>query len=521
MIKEARMRWLTPLLAAALVLSTAVTPASAAPDGTLQLKSSAVRVGEPIEATYTTPVPHATNWLGLYSDPGNGPVDEEYVGPSTRWTYITAGSGKAVLPTDGLEPGDYIVFALAQDGYRWLATPAKVKITSNAPLHFITDTFDLRNARARVPYQATVRGLVRGDVDGLTFRKTGGPDWITVSAEGHIGGTPRSSDSRRSAPLRVEARNARGETSTATAGVDVRPPGTKLVPELKAMSFNLWHGGSQVDGGREKQLRFLLRSDVDVVGLQETSATSTRELAEALGWDYHQAGTDLGVISRYPIVERRQPVAGGPLSVATKVRVRADERQEVVVWNVHLGHNPYGPYDACFGRMTEEQLLANEERSGRTPQIEAVLREMRPDLAAAWRTPVLLVGDFNAPSHLDWTATTRRCGYGDVPWPTSVLPLRASLRDSYRVANRNPVTAPGATWSPVYPVFTGGYGHDSHKGEPEPQDRIDFVYYAGPLGVVKSEALVEGKPAAVPHHRGNAWSSDHAAVLTTFRTAWF
>ncbi|PZG49787.1 hypothetical protein C1I98_11410 [Spongiactinospora gelatinilytica] len=521
MIKEARMRWLTPLALAILVLLTTVTPASAEPEGTLTLAAPAVRGGDPIEAAYSTPRPHATNWLGLYTDPGNGPVDQRYVGPSVRWVYVTEASGKATLPTDGLDPGNYIVFALAEDGYQWFAPPVKVRITSSAPLHFVTDTFDLRNARVLAPYQATVGGLVRGDTDGLTFRKIDGPRWTRVAADGRITGTPRLGDSPRPRPLRVEARNARGETGTATVGIDVRPPGHKLVPELKTMSFNLWHGGGQVDNGREKQLRFLLRSDVDVVGLQETSASSTRELAESLGWDHHQAGTDLGVISRYPIVDRKPPVDGGPLSVATRVRVRLEPRQEVVVWNVHLGYNPYGPYDACFGRMRREQLLANEERSGRTPQIRAILQEMRPDLAAAWRTPVLLTGDFNAASHLDWTPATRRCGYQSVPWPASVLPEQAGLRDSYRVANRDPVADPGITWSPIYPVFTGGYGHDSHKGEPEPQDRIDFVYYKGPLRVTGSKTLVEGTPKAVPDHRGNEWTSDHAAVLTTFKTAWF
>ncbi|MGW6494983.1 endonuclease/exonuclease/phosphatase family protein [Nonomuraea angiospora] len=518
------MRWLKSLVVAMLVLSTGAVSASAsvsaaAPDGTLTLASSTVRRGEPIQASFTTPRPDPTNWLGLYTDPGDGPVDEKFVGPSVRWTYISGESGAATLPTDGLEPGNYIVFALAKDGYQWLATPVKLRIASDAPLHFIADAFKLRNARALTPYQAKVGGVVRGDTDGLTFRKVSGPRWVSVSADGEVTGTPRLRDTLRPASLRVEARNARAETSVATVGIDVRRPGQDLVPELKAMSFNLWHSGSQVDDGREKELRFLLRSDVDVVGLQETSAVSTRELAEALGWDYHQSGTDIGVISRYPITERKAPVDGGPLSVATKVRVRIGERQDVVVWNVHLGYNPYGPYDTCFGKLTQEQLLANEERSGRAPQIQAILSEMGPDLAAARRTPVLLTGDFNAPSHLDWTEATRRCGYTSVPWPTSVLPTQAGLRDSYRVAHPNPVTAPGVTWSPIYPVFTGGYGYDPHKGEPEPQDRIDFVYYAGPLRVTDSSVLVEGTPTAVPNHRGNAWSSDHAAVLTTFRTS--
>ncbi|MEV4251374.1 endonuclease/exonuclease/phosphatase family protein, partial [Streptosporangium canum] len=58
--------------------------------------------------------------------------------------------------------------------------------------------------------------------------------------------------------------------------------------------------------------------------------------------------------------------------------------------------------------------------------------------------------------------------------------------------------------------------HDGHKGEPEPQDRIDFVHYKGDLKVKSSDAVAEGTPAPIPNHRDNAWTSDHAAVLTTF-----
>ncbi|WP_433423937.1 endonuclease/exonuclease/phosphatase family protein [Microtetraspora malaysiensis] len=163
-----------------------------------------------------------------------------------------------------------------------------------------------------------------------------------------------------------------------------------------------------------------------------------------------------------------------------------------------------------------DRLLARESESKRTEQIQRVMSAMSGDLAASGRTPVLLTGDFNAPSHLDWTPATKRCGYDSVPWPTSVAPEQAGMKDSYRVAHPDPVAAPGITWSPIYTTFTGGYGHDAHTGEPEPQDRIDFVHYKGDIEVTSSEAVVEGAPAPIPNHQDNAWTSDHAAVLTTF-----
>ncbi|WP_113701791.1 endonuclease/exonuclease/phosphatase family protein [Nonomuraea lactucae] len=510
------MRRTIPIAIAALTLTGLAAPAyAAAPDGKLALASTTVKSGEPINLSYSTPRPDPRNWIGLYNDPGNGPVEEKYVGPSLKWVYIPAASGTASLPTDGLEPGNYVVYALAKDGYAWLAQPAKLKVVSNETLHFVTQDFTLRNARAASPYTATVKGTLRGQA--ASFRKVEGPRWLTVGDDGTVTGTPPASSSAKTATVRIEARSEAGESATATVRIRVRPPGARLVPELKAMSWNLWHGGSQVRNGREKQLKFLLDRDVDVVGLQETSSTSAKALADALGWDYFQAGPDMGIISRYPIVSRGPLPAQSGLAGIT-ARIRLDDRREddLVLWNVHLGYTPYGPYDACFGKMSTDRLLAREVESGRTPQIEKIMTAMAGDLGATSRTPVLLVGDFNAPSHLDWIPAAKRCGLPSMAWPTSVAPARAGMKDSYRVAHPDPVAEPGITWSPIYKTFTGGYGHDSHIGEPEPQDRIDFVHFKGGLRVKASDAVVEGTPRPIPDHQDNTWTSDHAAVLTTF-----
>ncbi|MER7499682.1 endonuclease/exonuclease/phosphatase family protein [Nonomuraea pusilla] len=511
------MRWTVPIAAAAIAaLALPAAPAAAAPDGALAVAAARVTSGQPITFTYSTPRPDPKNWIGLYTDPGNGPAEEKYVGPSLRWVYVPQSSGTATLPTDGLEPGDYVAYALAKDGYAWLAAPVKVKIVSNEPPRFVTGAFTLRNARAGSPYAASVKGLARGRTE--SFAKVSGPAWAQVGADGSVTGTPPASASAKTAVLTVEARGADGERATATVRVRVRPPGAPLVPELKALSWNLWHGGSQVRNGREKQLKFLLEQDVDVVGVQESSGVAVRELGEALGWDYYQAGADVGILSRYPITARGPEPSASGLPVSN-VRVRLDERRgtELAVWNAHLGYTPYGPYDACFGKMPVERLLEREAQSKRTGQIEGIMRAMAPELEASGRSPVLLMGDFNAPSHLDWTDANRRCGYGDVPWPTSVAPAEAGMLDTYRVAHPDPAADPGITWSPIYKTFTGGYGHDSHAGEPEPQDRIDFIHVKGDLSVLSSEAVVEGTPRPIPGHQDNAWTSDHAAVLTVFK----
>ncbi|SDJ23312.1 endonuclease/exonuclease/phosphatase family protein [Nonomuraea jiangxiensis] len=500
------MRGIVVLVLAVFAVVLSVSPAQAAPDGTLRLTSTTVKIGDPITFSFSTPRPDAQNWVGLYQDPGNGPVNEEFVGPSTKWVYTPESSGTGSLPTEGLPAGDWIVYYLYNDGYTWLAQPVKLQLVASGPVSWVSSAFPLRNGQVGSDYSASVARLVRGNTAGLSFRKVSGPSWLTVSPGGTAGGTPTASGTITAG---IEASNSTGSKATATVTIRVQASGAALVPELKVMSYNLWHGGTPVNGYRDKQLKFLLDRDVDVVGIQENEGTSAQALADALGWSYHQ-NSDVAILSRYPI----SATGSGTASVWAKVRLGT---RSAVLWSAHLGYTPYGPYDACFGGMSVQQLMDRESRSGRTGQINSIISAMNTDLANSGSTPVFLVGDFNAPSHLDWTSANSHCGYGQVSWPTSTAPVNAGLTDSYRAAHPNPATAPGITWSPIYKTFTGGYGYDSHTGEPEPQDRIDFVYFKGALDVLSSEAVVEGDPALYPNHQNNAWTSDHAAVLTTFR----
>ncbi|MEU0555067.1 endonuclease/exonuclease/phosphatase family protein [Dactylosporangium sp. NPDC006015] len=476
---------------------------TAALPGTLTVANPTVAAGSPVQVSYTTTSANAKNWVGLYRNPGDGPVNQVYVGPSLAWAYTPNASGSATLPTTGLTPGDYIVYYLYNDGYTWLAQPFPIRVTGTGAPRFPSSAFALRNAKVGVAYTAAVGGLVQGDTAGLTLTKTSGPAWASVSASGVVSGTPTAAGT-----VTIGVR-ATSSTGTADATVTVRVQSGVLVPQLRALSWNLWHGGSSVTGGFEKELKFLLDSDADVVGLQENDGAAQR-LAGALGWSFHQDGS-VAVVSRYPITATGTAIAGR--AVAARIDLGA---RSVRLWSAHLGYTPYGPYDACFGRMGVQQLLNQEAAAGRTGQINTIVSAMGPDLAAASSTPVLLVGDFNAPSHLDWTASNSRCGYGAVPWPTSTAPANAGLTDSYRQAHPNPAAFPGTTWSPVFKTFTGGYGYDSHAGEAEPQDRIDFIHYKGPLTVVSSDALWVGAPSQ-SNPSANAWPSDHAAVLTVFQ----
>ncbi|KUN20978.1 hydrolase [Streptomyces antibioticus] len=249
-----------------------------------------------------------------------------------------------------------------------------------------------------------------------------------------------------------------------------------LLPyRLRVMTWNLWYGGTKVHDHRAKQLKAIAETDVDVVGLQETYGTAAGELAEALGWHHHRAGENLGIISRYPITAvLGDPDVGFYGAAGARIAVGG---QEVEVWTAHLDYERYGPYEA-------EPLAHEEVRLG---QMRDTLRRI------GQAAPVVLVGDFNCPSHLDWPG---------VEWPVTRAAEEAGFADSYRQAHPDPVRDPGHTWSPVVV-------------HPEPQDRIDFVLHRG-LRVLDSRTYVSGSPRPAPDVADNDWPSDHAAVITDF-----
>lgn len=458
----------------------------------------------PINIKYTTSQPNAKNWIGLYFAQGGGPVNQVEDQPSLTWEWAPASVGEVTLSTKNLSPGEYKVFLLADGGYKWLSEPVAAQVRNAESFSFIVKDITTKNARQGDKFEASLGNLVSqpGDKD-TKFNIVGGGDWAAINSSGVITGTPSSS--AKDTTLSVEAQDKNGVTASISVHIPVRPAGSSLVDNLRVLSFNLWHGGTQVSNYHEKQVRFLADKNVDIVGLQESTGGHGTRLAHALGW-YSWQGPDVSIISRYPITQVYPAT-----SVSGSVRISLDGADnDIIIWNAHLGYDPYGPYDFCFDKMSVSRVMEREAQSGRTPQIQEMTGKMGDHLANADNVPVLLVGDFNAPSHLDWieASKSQHCGIGQVAWPTSKYPTDAGLIDSFRVAHSDPVATPGITWSPIYL---------DNNGRPEPLDRIDFVYHKGrKLAVRDSEAVVVGNPTAQPNHGNNEWTSDHKAVLTTY-----
>lgn len=284
--------------------------------------------------------------------------------------------------------------------------------------------------------------------------------------------------------------------------------------ELWVMTYNLWHGGTKVNDYHKKQLKFLTDSGVDIIGLQETTKAEGeskghgQRLANALGWNYHQAdpADTAAIISRHPIVKRHDKTMKRSAGVA--INIDSDPNKQINFWSIHTTADKYGPYEFCFNG--DHDVDKSEKDSGRVQEITDVIEGTKSQREGS--DPFILVGDFNAPSHKDWVDATmgRHCKVV-YEWPTSMIPMEAGLIDSFREKYPDPRGKTiGNTWSPIMKY------NEDYRTE-EPQDRIDFIYHTDKLEVVDSEVKVAGSPNFSPDHEDNEWTSDHAAVLTKYK----
>ncbi len=266
--------------------------------------------------------------------------------------------------------------------------------------------------------------------------------------------------------------------------------------ELAVMEFNIEYGGEQVDF--DSVPKAIEAAGADLVGIEEGYGNMPR-IARALGWPYYDNRTQ--VVSRYPLLS---PDDGGPYDF-----VEVAPGRVVAIGNVHLPSTSYGPFQVRNGARPGQVIAI--ERHKRLPAVEPTLKVLAH--LAARGIPVFLTGDFNAPSHLDWTPAavgTRDNLKFAIDWPVSEAVERAGMRDSFREIHPDPVADPGLTWPANRPIVKG---YNPYRNG-APADRVDFVYAGGPSTTLDSELVGEpGSDAAV---EVDPWPSDHRATVSTF-----
>lgn len=265
--------------------------------------------------------------------------------------------------------------------------------------------------------------------------------------------------------------------------------------EVKVMTFNIWIGGSVVDFG--KVIEAIKSSGADVVGLQESDGNAAR-VANLLGWPF--VNESLQIISKYPLI---QP--GDSDGLYTYVQLAPG--QVFAMSNIHLPSDPYGPYQIVDG-MNREDVLKSEEAT-RMPTLNQFLPTWKKLLAQ--KMPLVVTGDFNSPSHLDWidkTVNQRKAMKFPVVWPESKAVTDLGMIDTYRVVNPDPKKVPGVTWTLGYPY--------PRIAKNETVDRIDFIFVPTGTKVISSD-IVGPKGGPDVTIGITPYPSDHLAVVSAFK----
>jgi len=279
--------------------------------------------------------------------------------------------------------------------------------------------------------------------------------------------------------------------------------GENPTPEsaFSVMTWNIWHGGRE-DGekvGPQRVIKVIKNSRTDIIAMQETYG-SGELISEALGFNFLARGTNVSIMSRFPIIE--------DISVYHEFKcvgaiIELPNKTPLAFYSIWL------PYDAEIwevgtreGKSKKELLAACASSAS---DLERILTLAKAKLAESnyADAPIIIAGDFNSMSHLDYTEDAiDQYGYV-IEWPTSKYISAAGFTDSYREQHPTVNRELGSTWSPRFPN--------------QQQDRIDFIYYSNnsmkSIKSVKYDRPVESRtllngPASFP--------SDHAALITRF-----
>ncbi|WP_377288136.1 endonuclease/exonuclease/phosphatase family protein [Rhizobium sp. SG2393] len=293
--------------------------------------------------------------------------------------------------------------------------------------------------------------------------------------------------------------------------------------ELTVMSFNIWGGGANAGKPVDETAAVIKAVNPDIIGVLETrpepnpcdadncvptGPSVAKALAEKLGYFYYDqdkknaalwAGA---ILSRYPIGK----ATDNDLGVEIDVKGR-----KVFAYSLHLTDYPYQPYQllnieygpAPFLKTADEAIAS--AKAARGPALELFAHDLK---AADGADATFVFGDFNEPSHLDWTEAAAAAKQQPlaVAWPTSTRMAELGFTDLFRAAFPNPVAKPAFTWTTKNEISDPTDHHD----------RIDFTYGRG-KGMTVVKAGIVGERAPEADIVVTPWPSDHRATMATVR----
>lgn len=323
---------------------------------------------------------------------------------------------------------------------------------------------------------------------------------------------------------------------------------TSQKKELSVLQFNIWQEGTQVEDGFNAIVENIIKVNPDMVTFSEVRnynnvdfITHLIDELEHKGITYYgKSSESTGIISKYPILDQTYiyPLESDHGSVL-KARIEVGDKK-VALYSAHLDYRDYACYlprgysGSTWKKLEEpitdpDLILAANRKSRRLEAVKKFIADAEKEIKQ--ENIVIIGGDFNEPSHLDWQEDTKDLWDHNgaiVEWDCSNVLYEKGFKDTYREYYPNPVTHPGFTFpsdNPDAPASKLTWAPDADERE-----RIDFIYYYPSKNITLKEAVVVGPSSSIVRSKraeeqsndifitpDEVWPTDHKAVLSKFK----
>lgn len=312
------------------------------------------------------------------------------------------------------------------------------------------------------------------------------------------------------------------------------------------LQWNIWQEGTVVPGGYDAIVDEIARLKPDFVTFSEVRNYHQTRFCDRIVASLREKGQtyysfysyDSGLLSRYPITDSLTVFPEKDDHGSIYKMTTSFKGHKIAVYTAHLDYlndayyNVRG-YDGSTWKKipvpaTVREVLEVNDRSLRDDAIRMFIEAARKDIAE--ETIVLLGGDFNEPSHLDWIRSTKDL-YDHhgliVPWTVPLLLDNAGFTDAYRAVYPDVLTHPGFTFpadNKDIPVQKLTWAPDADERE-----RIDYVFFYPSENLKVRDAVIFGPQGSICKSRrikentrdkfitpSGVWPTDHKGVLVTF-----
>lgn len=280
---------------------------------------------------------------------------------------------------------------------------------------------------------------------------------------------------------------------------------------LKIMSFNIAAETLCLNNNSQIIINIVKSINSDILGIQEinchneitneyTNIYLYEQIAKEMKYFYEFNQTTHTVIfSKMPIIDV-SPIFKG-------IIIKINDAS-IGIFNIHLTDEPYQPYQIAkipYGDypFIDSELEAIEQaKMARNKNILEIIEEIKLIEKKHNLSTIVVLGDFNEPSHRDWTNETKNAKLHPlkIEFPSVKLFENNNFVDSFRYIYPNPVINNGFTWPTS----------NKYSEKETIQDRIDFI-------LIKTNNMKIINAYIVGEKEFKTWPSDHRACICVLR----